>query len=716
LGQPNRLALDLMSALRHPDWHLISDQRFRRRAAISTTHQVFRGEAFIVLCDRITGQNLRLTERARELWQFLDGRRTLNEVWEHLMRRPAIAPSQSELVDWVMQLVASGLILSDHELDPVALSDRTNTRRSTTIEQRFASPLAIKVKLFDPSRLVQATYPFVGWLFTPFGGLLILALFVTAAVLAGFNMTTLAQSADQTILSQSGLISLSLAYPIMKALHELSHCYALHRFGGQVREFGVMFLLFFPVPYVEASEASTLPDKRARMLVGAAGIAAELVIASIAMILWLQIEPGVERALLFNFMLIGSISTVLFNGNPLLKFDAYFVLADWLEMPNLAQRSGEFLQDRFLSHVVGLRPEVDPRPGEARILGIYGVLSISYRMLLTLTIALLVSTWFFVFGILLALWAVIMGVIWPLVKVFRKGLTMARSQNRGRLAIGRLVVFLVVLIALVALVPLPFSARGAGRIVPLPGAEITVATSGLIVPTDIADGMEVTAGTRIMRLENSPQTARRQALAMNVEFLRDERDRSGLTVAERQGLERELEIALSTLANADDLEEALDVRAPLSGRISWQGGHPPTPGAFAYRGDRLGHVVNPAALQVVVAFSAAYSGRIGDGATLLLMLPNGDVATRPTARSRVVDVGQQVPPELLASAGGPVPEQPGMAGMALDTSYIVWAIPEGDLSRWAGARVEARIDLGSASAGEQILFHVQRLFLRVTRI
>ena len=705
-----------MSALRHPDWHLLSDQKFRRRAAIGTSHQMFRGEAFVVLCDRVTGHNLRLTERAQELWQLFDGRRTLNDIWEHLMRRPAIAPSQGELVEWVMQLVGTGLILSDHELDPIYLSDRTNKRRSSTMEQRFASPLAIKIKLFDPSWLVRKTYPLVGMMFTPFGGSVVAAVLLSALVLAVMNWEALFQSADQTILSQSGLLGLALAYPIMKGLHELSHCYALYRFGGQVREFGIMLLLFFPVPYVEASEATALPDKRARMLVGAAGILSELFIASIALMLWLQIEPGVERALLFNFVLIGSISTILFNGNPLLKFDAYFVLADYLEMPNLAQRSGEYLQDRFLSRILGLRSDVDPRQGEARILGTYGTLALSYRMLLTLTIALLVSTWFFVFGVLLAAWVVIIGVIWPLVKVFKKGFRMTKSQNRARRVLVRLTVFLALLVGLTTLVPLPFSAQGEGRIVPLASAEVSVETSGLIAATNIVDGMEITAGMQIMRLDNASQTARRLAMDMNVTFLQEALSRSGLTVPERQRVERELEVARTALANAEDLEQALDVRAPISGRISWQGGRPPPPGAFAYRGDRLGHIINPDALQVVTAFPAAYSGRIDEDPTLLMLLPNGDEFARPVARSRVVDVGQQVPPELLVSAGGPVPEQPDRPGMALDTSYIVWAAPQGDLSAWAGARVVARIDLGSATALEQMVFHVQRLFLRVTRL
>lgn len=705
-----------MSGLRHPDWHLLSDQRFRRRAAVHSAEQIFRGEAYLVLSDRITAQHLRLSERGRALWQAFDGRRTLAEIWAQMMRRPGIAPSQAELVEWVMQLVGAGLILSDHDLDPQHLSERSNKRRSGMIEQKFASPLSVKVKLFDPIHLVRATYPLVAPLFTRLGGLAVLALLLTALVLGVVHAEALFQSADQSLLTQSGLISLALAYPVMKALHELAHCYALYRFGGQVREFGVMLLVFFPVPYVEASEATALPDKRARMLVGAAGILSELIIAALALIVWLQIEPGIERALLFNFVLIGSVSTLLFNGNPLLKFDAYFVLSDWLEMPNLAQRSGEFLQDRFLSRFFGLRREVEPGPGEARILGLYGVMSVGYRMVLTLTIALIVSGWFFVLGILLAVWAVVMGLGWPLVKLWRKGARMAKTQNRTRRALLRLVVLIALAGGLMTLVPLPFSAVGEGRIVPLPMAEIAAQTSGFVGPTAHREGGAVAAGDEILTLENPGQSARLRTLEMNLAFLQEQQGRSGLSVNERQRLERELELARTALANAEELERGLKVRAPLSGRISWSGAHPPAPGTFLYRGDGLGHVIAPDALEIVAAFPAAFSGRLTPDARLELLLPDGTGIMRSIDRGRVVDVGQQVPPELLVSAGGPVPEQPSSPGRALDTRWIVWAAPAGDLTPWAGARIAARIDLGHASAWEQLRFHLQRLFLRVTRL
>lgn len=704
-----------MSALRHPDWHLLSEQRFRRRAAITTTQQTFRGQGYVVLSDRVTGTHLRLSERARQVWALLDGRRTLDEVWQTLMQRPAIAPSQGEIVEWVMQLVGSGLILSDHRLDPKYLSERSQKRRVGAVEQRLVSPLAVKIKLFDPSWIVNRTYPLVAPLFTRAGGVLVLAVLVTAIALAVLHMDALLTSADQALLSQSGLLGLALVYPVMKALHELAHCYALKRFGGQVREFGIMLLIFFPVPYVEASEATALPDKRARMLVAAAGIVAELLIASVALILWLQIEPGVERAILFNFVVIGSVSTLLFNGNPLLKFDAYFVLADLIEMPNLAQRSGEFLQDRFLSVILGLRREVWPPVRDARILATYGVLSVAYRLLLTLTIALLVSTWFFIIGILLAIWAVVMGVGWPLIKLYRKGVRMAKSQNRRRRVLLRLMLFGAAVGVLVTGVPLPFSAPGEGRIVPVPGAVIAAQTSGFVAPADAPDGARVGTGERLMRLANPDQTARLTTVQTNVAALEDALTRSGLTVAERQRVERQLDVARTALREAELRQDALVVRAPMDGRLSWQSGRTAPAGSFVFRGDRLGHVVAAGALEVIVAIPVAYSGRAGAATMLDVRLPDGTLLERRVDRARVIDVGQPVPPGLLSSAGGPIPEQPDNPGMALDSRWVLWASPEGDLSAWSGARVQARIDLGTASVFAQARFHVQRLFLRVNR-
>ncbi|WP_010140968.1 peptidase M50 [Oceanicola sp. S124] len=705
-----------MAGLRHPDWHLFAERRFRRRAAVSASAQVFRGEPYIVLSDRITGQHVRLSARAQDLWRMLDGRRTAQALWEEMIRRPATAPTQTELVDWLLQLVSSGLVLSDHEIDAESLTERDTRRRSQQIESRAASPLSIKVRLFDPEPLVRAVWPFVAWLFTPFGGVLVAALLLSGLVLGLMHLPELTQGADQALLSQSRLIGVALTYPVMKFFHEMAHCLALYRFGGKVRECGVMFLVFFPVPYVEASEANALPDKRARMLVGGAGILAELVMASLALILWLSLEPGLERAILFNFILLGTVSTLLFNGNPLLKFDAYYVLSDWLELPNLASRAGAFLQDRFLWRICGLRPELDVSRSEARIFALYGTGALAYRMLLTLTIAFVVANWFFLLGLLLAAWAVVMGLLWPPYKTLRKGWRMARSQNRQRRAGGRFLLFIAVVVGLAGFVPLPFSARGEGQVTLLPAAQVTAGTTARVAAFRVADGAQVAAGDEILRLEDPEALARREALTLSLAYLSEALTRAGLAPLERQRLEREHQITAEALERAGERVAALSVTAPRAGRLAWDGARAPLEGAFLFRGDRLGEVQAGDAIELPMAFPASYSGRARDSQRVDLLFPDGAQMSLPVLRDSVVDSGGQVPEALLAPAGGPLPASPGGEGRVLIASWILWATPEGDLSARAGMRFDARVDLGRATAAEQLLFHLRRLFVRVIRL
>ena len=138
------------------------------------------------------------------------------------------------------------------------------------------------------------------------------------------------------MLSAQNLLLLWLVFPVIKLLHELGHAYAAKAGGGEVHEMGMMLLVFMPVPYVDATAAGGFRSKWRRALVGAAGMLVELFIASLCMFVWVLVEPGVMRAVAFNVMLIAGVSTVVFNGNPLLRFDGYYILSDLIEIPNLA--------------------------------------------------------------------------------------------------------------------------------------------------------------------------------------------------------------------------------------------------------------------------------------------------------------------------------------------------------------------------------------------
>ena len=707
----------MSAGLRHRDWYLIAEQRFRRRAGIREVMQRFRGEDFLVLWDALTGQNLRLSDRAIALWRRLDGSMTVDGIWRALSQNPATAPTQREVMDWVMQLVTAGLILSDHTLDPARLTERGHKRRDKMLESKAANPLSIKIGLFDPAPLLRATYPAVRWMFSPLGAVIIVAVILAGIVAAVLNGPALLHSVDTSLLTQSGMVALFLSYPVMKALHEMGHGWTVMHYGGEVREAGVMLLLFVPVPYVDASSATAFANPRTRMLVGAAGIIAEMVIASLALLLWLQIEPGVEKAILYSFIVMGSISTLLFNGNPLLKFDAYYVLSDWLEMPNLATRAGNFLSDIVLTRVLGLRPETRTEPGEARILFLYGLLSLLYRLGLTLVILLAVSRLFYALGVVLAAWALVMGIGLPLVRLMRRGWRMAQAQNRVGRVSTRFVVIAGLVIGLGGFVPLPFSAVGKVQIVPTQRAELHIGTSGRVGDAALADGAPVPAGEIVLSVTNPEQSAQLETSRLRVADLSEQLQRGGLGLIERADIEAGLTHAREALAEGEAREAERHLGAPLAGRLSWSGGRPPVPGSFVYRGDFLGHVIAPEAIEVQMAFPAAYAGLLPDsGAEVRLFLPDGTRVERHLARFQVLDTGAEVPAALLAPNGGNVPAQPDQPGHALAPVLVGWVAPEGDLTAQAGMRVEARIELPPRPLFSQALFHLQRLFLRVTRV
>ena len=197
---------------------------------------------------------------------------------------------------------------------------------------------------------------------------------------------------------------LALAFLALKALHEFGHGFAVKAFGGAVHEFGVMILVFAPLPYVDASAASAFRSKWRRALVGAAGMIVEVFFAALALYVWLAVEPGLVRALAFDAMLVAGVSTVMFNGNPLLRYDGYYILADLLEIPNLAQRANRYcgyLIDRYVFRTDGLKDFV-ATDGERIWFLLYAPTAFVYRQVVMLTIAVFIASQYLAVGVAIA--------------------------------------------------------------------------------------------------------------------------------------------------------------------------------------------------------------------------------------------------------------------------------------------------------------------------
>src|SRR5690606_28977904 len=302
------------------------------------------------------------------------------------------------------------------------------------------------------------------------GALAFLLLVGYALVLAGVHWSALTEDVTDRVLAAENLILLVIAFPLIKAVHELGHAFAVKRWGGAVHEIGMMFLVCMPVPYVDASDSLAFQSKWQRALVGGAGILVEVTLAALALIVWVNAEEGLVRAFAFNVMLIGGVSTLLFNGNPLLKFDGYYVLSDILEIPNLANRANQYLGyliQRYAFRVQSAKSPVTA-PGEPGWFVFYSIAAFCYRLVIMAAIVTLVATHFFVIGTIVACWAVILMIGVPLAKHTKflfASPVLRHNRTRAFAVVGA--VFAAVALALFV-VPLPHSTTVEG-VVWLPG-------------------------------------------------------------------------------------------------------------------------------------------------------------------------------------------------------------------------------------------------------
>jgi putative peptide zinc metalloprotease protein len=524
----------------------------------------------------------------------MDGRRTVNAIWEMMGERYGDdQPTQDETIRLLAQIHAADLLIGDVPPDMGELAHRADRHNRRSFVQNVRNPLAIRIPLVDPERVLVATAPLARVVFGWWGFAFWLATIVVGSALAGMHWSALTHNVADRVLSSENIVLLLLVYPLVKALHEIGHGMATARWGGEVHEMGVMLLVLMPVPYVDASASAAFQEKRRRIIVGAAGIMVEMFLAAAAMIVWVLVEKGFVRAAAFDVMLIGSASTLLVNGNPLLRFDGYYVLADLIEIPNLGARANAYMLYLLQRHAFGVDHLVSPAtaPGEAPWFVAYATASFFYRMSVTFGIALFIGSRLFVIGILLALWGLVAGLALPLAKGVHRILFDPQLQRvRGR-AILVSSLSAAVLLFLVMIVPAPYATMAQGVVAVPERSTLRVRTDGEVIDALPAEDRQIEAGTRVATLADPALAGETAVLAAQTEAYRlrlEAVTNSDLVQANifREELRR-LEAALAL--NRRRMED-LEIVAENSGRLVLPRAAD-LPGKFVKKGDLLGYVV-----------------------------------------------------------------------------------------------------------------------------
>lgn len=702
-----------------PSWHSVASLRPRLMPYAVVQRVVFRGKPWYVVQDQTGGRVYRFTAAAYALIAGMDGRQTVQALWERANATEVRdACTQPEVVDLLVQLHAADLLQTDVLPDSAAALDRYKKKRSELLRQWLLNPMSLKLPLFHPDRLLGRLLPWVRWCFGPLGALLWLAAVLPAMVLAAQHWSELTRNLSDRVLSSSNLLVMLAVYPVVKLLHELGHGFAAKRWGGAVRELGLMFLIFAPVPYVEASSSAAFPSKYRRALVAAAGMMVELLLAALALYVWLLAEPGVVRAVAFNVMVIGGVSTLVVNGNPLLRYDGYYILADLIEMPNLAQRGQAWwtwLLDRY---AFGATDAVmpDETPGEQRWLVSYTPLAWCYRTFVTLSVIFLVAGKFFIFGVVMAAWSAISLIGVPFYRGWKHLRSAPALHRRRGQAIRRTLATLACLGLLLTLLPLPLRTSAQG-VVWLPDrAMLHAGESGFFVRWLVEPGSVVSAGQPLYWFDNpslSAEVAVDKAKAAQAQA-RYDADRFA-DPAKAAVSARQLDEARDILRQAQARVARLTGYAQNAGRLM-AATPQDMPGQYFKKGELLGYVLRDDELLVRVIVDQDDVDLVHQqlrGVSLRLTDTLGQVWSSRIVRSFPGAVDELPTAALGLNGGGIVATSPNdPKGLkTLQRIFIVdLALPPHARPAF-GERVYVRFDHGSEPLARQGLRRLRQVFL-----
>lgn len=684
---------------------------------------MYRGEVWHLVQDLGSGKFLRLNASAYRVLSLMDGHRTLDEVWaraNELLGEEA--PTQDELIQLVAQLHQANVLVSGRMPDLEELEHRRDTARKSRLKQYFSNPMALRFPLVDPDRFLTRVVGGMPAGLRPWLFLAWLAVVISGVVLAVMHWGEITGDLLRLAFTAEYVLMLIVVFPVLKALHELGHGLVIKMFGGQCREMGVMLLVLMPIPYVDATHASGFVSKYQRMLVGAAGMMTELFIASIALWLWLEAEPGLFKVFLHEIILIAGVSTLIFNINPLLRLDGYYILADWLEIPNLGQKSNQYFGYLLKRHLLRLRKQLNPptlAPGEAPWLAGYAVLSFLYRMFIVGVIVLFVAAQLFFIGVLLAFWALYMMIILPLFRTAKKAWNdPALIEHRARLLSTTTGVLLAVG-WLMFVHPVP-SASNVEGVVWMPDNARVRAPHGCFGVAVLSRPGPVHAGQPLLSCEDPMLGAKLEELrAKRQEYLADLSRAELFDQVLLLNIRDELAYVEASIGDVERRIEQFVIRAPIDGRFAMTG-IDDFVGRYWNRGEVMAYVLDPQRFSVMLAVPQRDADRVRHNTLQVGMRSVDDVwrLHEATLIREVPSATRDLPSLALAVEGGGrfgLDPQANGSGLpqSLEPVFLFELNGAADaLPRVLGSRVYVRLEHDPEPVARQIYRVLREVFMK----
>jgi putative peptide zinc metalloprotease protein len=715
----------------------------RRRGDLVATRQSYQGQTWWVVKDPISLAYFRFRPEEYALLDMLDGQVSLEKLKEQFEARfPPRRIGLEELSRFVATLHRSGLVIGDRPGQGPQLFERRRQRIWRQWMAWLANIMSMRFRGIDPDRLLDRIDPWFGWLFSvpAMAAVMVLVASALLLVLVNFEIFRAKLPEFHQFFASGNWVWLAVALGVTKVIHEFGHGLSCKHFGGECHEMGMMLLVFTPCLYCDVSDSWMLPSKWQRAAIGAAGMYVELIIASIATFLWWNSHAGVFNQLCLDVMFVSSVSTLMFNANPLMRYDGYYILSDLLEIPNLRQKATTILGRITSKWCLGIEQPDDPfLPTRNRSLfALYAVASSLYGWMVTASIFLFVWSIFKPYRLEVLGQMLAMGALWGL--VVRPVQNIVRFLNvpgrREEVKVRHVVIaatISAILAAAVALIPLPQRVWCAAELRPRAEETVYVSVPGLLESVSVNPGDVVGAGDELARLssidleltiadlEGKATQARSRLSSLERERFSD--PAAGLEIGTVEESLKSIEEQLSrkrkdrsdlvlTAPRGGVVLPATSTKLPGdgSGRLpGWSGQvlDERNLGASLAEGTVLCLVGDPAAFEAVMVVDQSEVEFVGRGQAVDLKI---DALPWQTFRGTVDELAEASleagSERLSVKAGGKVPTRTDESGREtpISTSYeALMALDDPEALFTPGMRGTARIRVGQRTVGSWLL-------------
>lgn len=704
----------------------------RKRPDLLAERHRYQGRSYWIVKEPVGLHYFRFQEEEYAILDLLDGERSLDDVkTEFEAQFPPQKIRLEELGTFLGTLHRSGLIISDSPGQGKQLKKRYDERRRMEWMNRLANILSLRFRGVNPEKFLNWLDSKLFWLFAPWCVACCVALALSALLLVTvqFDVFQSKLPSFHQFFTVGNAFWLMLVLAVTKILHEFGHGLTCKHFGGECHELGVMMLVLTPCLYCNVSDSWMLPNKWQRAMIGAGGMYVEIVIASICTFVWWYTGPGLLNHLCLSTMFVCSVSTIIFNGNPLLRYDGYYILSDIMEIPNLSQKSSAILSRTMGKVCLGLEMQDDPfLPRRNRFLfGFYAVASAAYRWVVVLSILFFLNEFFKPYRLeivgqmlgAMSLYGLFVQPLWKLGQFFYvPGRIDLVDKTRMWISIG----VLGLIAGFVLFVPLPHRIYGTLELEPYDAGSVYVEVPGQLSGVEVRPGDHVKKGQRLARLSNidvniahTELVSRREVLQSEVEVLGRQSFGNPIAQAQLKEKQKELTGVIEQVKQKEKDLERLELRAPKDGTVlpppetpqrkpseadlaNWSGTpfEPKNHNAYLSEQDMFCQIGDPNLMQALVIIDQADISLVHEGQAVDIKLDELPAHTFAGTIGKLSRSDIRVSPRHLSGkAGGELATKTDESGVErpLSTSYqaFIYPIQSDEGLLYIGLRGRAKI-------------------------